>query len=60
MSMVRFATNCDVCGSRSEEYGSWPICRECGCHICPKCEVSGCHDDEGGSTWCKTCAGEDE
>ena len=36
-AMVRFATTCDKCGKRSNEYEAWPSCRECGNHICPAC-----------------------
>lgn len=38
MSRVRFAELCDVnaCGKRSEEYTSWPVCRECNLDVCPE------------------------
>ena len=41
MSMVRFATTCDFCGWRSEEYTAWPSCRECLLHCCPRCAELG-------------------
>jgi hypothetical protein len=62
MSKVMFATNCDICGKRSEEYTSWLPCWECGHDICPDCKAAGEHFDERGmrALWCKTCAGDDE
>lgn len=39
--MVRFATTCDRCGTRSEEYTAWPTCRECMDHVCPACQLAG-------------------
>jgi hypothetical protein len=41
MVMVRFATKCDRCGKRSEEYTSWPSCRECLNDTCPDCTHPG-------------------
>lgn len=38
MTMVRFATVCDRCEKRSQEYSSWPSCRECLDDICPDCQ----------------------
>jgi hypothetical protein len=60
MTKVRFATTCDSCGKRSEEYFSWPACRECGDDICSECDVPNCRDEEIGKTWCKACAEEEE
>lgn len=37
MTMVRFATACNLCGKRSEEYTAWPTCRDCDAHVCPDC-----------------------
>lgn len=37
MTLVRFASLCDKCAVRSEEYTAWPTCRECGDHVCPRC-----------------------
>lgn len=56
MSIVRFATLCDKCGKRSEEYKSWYICIYCGCHVCGECSVDQ-RDDEGlfASATCKEC-----
>lgn len=39
MAMVRFATTCDTCGTRSEEYTAWPTCEICLNHICAACYV---------------------
>ncbi len=51
MTAVRFASLCDIplplgssgviCRARSEEYGSWPLCRNCGAHVCPDHTVTG-------------------
>lgn len=41
MSTVKFAELCDVCGRRSEEYTTWPHCRECLRDICQTCAVPG-------------------
>lgn len=41
MTMVRFASLCDDCDKRSEEYTEWNTCRECFRHICPNCTVPG-------------------
>lgn len=41
MTMVRFASLCDDCDKRSEEYTEWNTCRECLRHICPDCAVPG-------------------
>jgi len=37
MSMVKFATLCDQCGKRSEEYTAWPSCEGCGDEVCDDC-----------------------
>lgn len=56
MAFVRFATKCDKCGRRSEEYTAWPECRECGEHICKACDVAPERsEDERHLTLCKTC-----
>jgi hypothetical protein len=55
MSMVRFATLCDQCDSRSEEYFAYPTCRDCQDDICPACMVPGTHDPEFGVCMCKRC-----
>lgn len=63
MAMVKFATTCDVCGDRSEEYTQWPSCRECGLHICPqhyKAEtVKGPDVDTPVTCVCHSCAAEE-
>jgi len=43
MTMVMFATRCDTpdCGKRSEEYTSWPTCRDCHEHACSDHTVPG-------------------
>ncbi len=50
MSMVMFASRCDNCGARSEEYTEWPRCRCCENHICPACRVRGSEQDEDRET----------
>lgn len=56
MSMVRFATLCDKCGARSEEYSSWPWCKDCMRDICPACDIeSERTDDESHKTLCLDC-----
>jgi hypothetical protein len=56
MSMVRFATKCDKCGRRSEEYTSWPSCKDCGEDICPDCDIdSERTEDESNKTLCLDC-----
>jgi len=58
MSLVKFATVCDKCGKRSEEYQAWPSCWDCYEDICPSCQVPGSHtEDERNETWCKECHG---
>lgn len=57
MSMVRFAMLCDCCTKRSEEYGGWPSCKECGEHTCNACDIAKERtEDERGLTLCKECA----
>lgn len=41
MTTVRFASLCDDCNMRSEEYTRWNNCRDCGHDICPSCAVPG-------------------
>lgn len=57
--MVRFATICDACKARSEEYTSWPSCRECGDHLCHACLVPGTLTeadlDQPETCLCKSC-----
>lgn len=56
MSMVRFATLCDKCGARSEEYTSWPSCKDCQTHVCPDCDIdSERTEDENHKTLCLRC-----
>lgn len=57
MSMVRFATLCDKCGKRSEEYSAWPSCRECLEHVCPNCSVNA-SEDEAHEADCLECVKE--
>ena len=52
MGMVRFATKCDWCGKRSEEYTSWPHCRECGLDLCPDHRNHDFSEPERGLTLC--------
>jgi hypothetical protein len=37
MTLVRFATLCDQCGTRSREYTAWPTCAGCHADICSAC-----------------------
>ena len=54
--MVRFATLCDKCKRRSEEYTSWPTCAECLDDVCDQCDVpSERTEDERGETLCQGC-----
>lgn len=39
MTMVRFATTCDLCGKRSAEYTAWPSCENCIRDTCPECRL---------------------
>lgn len=63
MSIVRFATTCDIrdCGTRSEEYQMWPVCRECQQDVCPThMAPDSFHDGDGetrSSVVCVECAG---
>lgn len=77
--MVKFAQTCDfvvesgigtprICSKRSEEYSSWPSCRECSRDICPEHTAPGSleesHRDRDGeaimteSVICLECAAE--
>ena len=62
MSMVRFATLCDVpgCGARSPEYAGWAYCRECLEDVCDAHIVPGSRDDESGRALCLKCERENE
>jgi hypothetical protein len=60
MTMVRFATLCDCCGARSEEYSAWPECAECMEDLCPNCYVPGSLSEGEGErrdrVMCHTCS----
>ena len=56
MSVVRFATVCDCCGARSEEYTSWPTCDLCGEDVCPKCSINPSEDERNLATCCRCLA----
>lgn len=59
MAMVRFATTCNKCGCRSEEYTSWPECAVCEEHTCSDCDIpSGRTEDEANKTLCAGCSKE--
>lgn len=64
MAMVRFATTCDRCGKRSEEYTAWPGCRECGQDICGDCTEPGtlieAELDTPARCLCRACASNQE
>jgi hypothetical protein len=54
--MVKFATLCDRCGARSEEYSAWPHCADCFEDICPNCDRPEKRtEDERGLTQCYGC-----
>lgn len=59
MSLVRFATICDRCGKRSEEYTCFKSCTECADDICPDCttDVSYGNDPDKLGTICDVCMG---
>lgn len=57
MSIVRFATLCDHCGRRSEEYSSWPSCRECLEDVCPSCSTNPSEDENNWAS-CFRCIAE--
>lgn len=58
--IVKFATTCDNCAARSDEYTAWPSCRECAEYTCPACRVVGSETeadvDEPETCLCKACA----
>lgn len=60
--MVRFATTCDRCEARSEEYTAWPSCRECLADICYDCAEHGslleADLDQPEKVTCRQCAAE--
>ena len=57
--IVRFATVCDRCNKRSEEYSTFPSCRECLEDICPDCDIpSERSGDERNKTLCRKCSTE--
>lgn len=64
MSLTRFASLCDTCGTRSIEYTAFPTCRalDCGNHICPGCQQPGSFKDDDGrqTALCMTCEDEDD
>ena len=41
--IVRFATLCDQCGKRSDEYTAFPSCVECMEDVCEQCATH--HDN---------------
>lgn len=58
--IVKFATLCDACNKRSEEYTSWPTCRECYGNFCPN-HFTEPTDNEGRlSCICGACKALDE
>lgn len=57
MSLVRFATICDKCHKRSEEYGRFPRCSSCLEDVCPDCDVPAARaGNEDDRTVCRECA----
>lgn len=55
MSIVRFATLCDICQKRSEEYSRWYTCRDCGSEVCNEHLLVGTEDSETGTGICVRC-----
>lgn len=55
--LTRFADLCDGCGDRSEEYTTWPTCRECGVSVCPDCSSPHTLESDDGreSVICRPC-----
>lgn len=53
MSTVRFASICDKCGAKSEEYSCFPSCNECLEDTCWECCQES--DDESLRCVCKEC-----
>jgi ribosomal protein S14 len=62
MSMVRFATTCDTCGQRSEEYTAWGSCRCCLRDVCLTCRWPGttidADLDQPETALCRECVAE--
>lgn len=56
MSTVMFATRCDHCEEKSEEYTWWPQCRECLADTCFDCDIESQRDEETNRTLCRDCA----
>jgi hypothetical protein len=57
--IVKYASRCDRCGERSEEYHHWPICVDCGRDTCLGCQQPGTatdRDEEANSCRCVECA----
>ena len=50
--MIKFATVCDTCRARSEEYAAWPACRSCGAHCCPEHARATTEADAGSPETC--------
>jgi len=48
MSAVKFASLCDLCLDRSEEYSRWPSCAYCMNDLCPECAFGKCPDSDDG------------
>ncbi len=36
---MNFYATCELCGKKSELYGGFPTCRDCGTTICLECAV---------------------
>jgi len=62
---VRFSSLCDFpsCGARSEEYATWPDCRDCGEQFCGKHQEPGSYrepdESSGHDCLCRECATEE-
>ncbi len=55
--LIRFATLCDKCDKRSEEYTAFPTCEHCMDDVCPDCYVPNSFtNDERNQAVCNDCA----
>jgi hypothetical protein len=52
MGIVRFASICDQCGKRGQEYQVFLHCRECGRDLCPEHKDADYDDEENCLTLC--------
>jgi hypothetical protein len=54
--MSRYTDKCDRCGEESDTYTSWPVCTQCGDHVCTKgCAVFWWEDEGRLRGTCEEC-----